>query len=188
MGSSSSGGRRSLLLALTFALFIAPTSGLWSLTVGELQDELGLRPMASQTMAPDFTVTVLAGGEQTLSSLRGQVVFLNFWATWCPPCRLEMPSMERLHERLGNKGLTILAIDLQEPEQTVAEYVADNKLTFSVGLDSNGRVAQMYGIRSIPTTYIIGKDGEVIAGAVGAREWDSEASVQYFSLLLGEQP
>ena len=145
---------------------------------------VGLQPLKEGTAIVDFQLDLLGGGSRTLSSYKGKVVFLNFWATWCGPCRQEMPSMERLYQRLNDKGLEILAVNLQEDDKTVQKFVDEYELTFPVLLDRSGRVGSTYGARSIPTTYIVSREGYVIAGTIGTREWDTEQYVRFFERLL----
>ncbi len=135
--------------------------------------------------APDFTVQDLDGNEVSLSDYRGNLVFLNFWATWCPPCRAEMPSMQKLSERLSDQKFVILAVDLQEPEMTVRQFIEDNRLTFSVLLDGEGQVGGMYAVRSIPTTYLIDRNGMLLGMAIGGREWDTEEVEAVFRSIIG---
>jgi len=150
-------------------------------------DELrgvGLSAVKPGTKIMDFELEDLKGKKVKLSGLAGRVVFLNFWATWCPPCRAEMPSMERLHARFADRGLHVLAVDLQEGRREVEGFVAEHKLSFQVVLDRNGSAAAAYGVRSIPTTYVIGRDGTILAGRIGAQEWDSPAVMAFFEKLL----
>jgi thiol-disulfide isomerase/thioredoxin len=134
----------------------------------------------------DFTLPLLDGGNVKLSSLKGKVVFLNFWATWCPPCRSEMPSMEALYQRYRNKGLEFLAIDIMERKEQVVSFMKNFGLTFPVALDSSGNISGMYGIRGIPTTFIVDKDGRIIIASVGGREWNTPAIFNAFDLLLSD--
>jgi thiol-disulfide isomerase/thioredoxin len=134
--------------------------------------------------APDFSLPLINGKVQKLSDLKGNFVFLNFWATWCPPCRAEMPSMEKLHKHFANKNLTFLAIDIREPATTVATFIKKFNLTFPIALDKNGDTANLYAISSIPMTFIIDKDGFIIATAIGARNWDSPEIISAFEALL----
>jgi thiol-disulfide isomerase/thioredoxin len=145
---------------------------------------VGLQALKEGTRSIDFELRDLSGRKISLKSLKGKVVFLNFWATWCPPCRAEMPSMERLQARLKDKGLVILAVNLREDAKTVRKFMAEHKLTFPVVLDSDGRVGAIYGAGSIPTTYVVGRDGNVLAGTMGGREWDSKEYVTFFTRLL----
>jgi peroxiredoxin len=132
----------------------------------------------------DFSLPLIGGGKRTLSGLKGKVVFLNFWATWCPPCREEMPSMETLYRRLGEAGLEFLAVDIQENPNQVEAFIRENNLGFPVALDESGRISGIYGIRSIPATFIIDRDGLIISAAAGARKWDSPEVIAAFEALL----
>ncbi len=134
--------------------------------------------------ADDFTLSSLESSDVKLSDYRGKVVFLNFWATWCPPCRSEMPSMDRLYGKLHESGLEILAVDLQEPKDTVRKFVKDNKLAFTVLLDTKGAVGGAWGAQSIPTTYLIDRKGGILARTIGGREWDSPDMVALFEDIL----
>jgi len=134
--------------------------------------------------ATDFQLDVLGGGPTKLSSYRGKLVLLNFWATWCPSCREEIPSMERLYARLEKKGFTIVAVDLSEPRDVVKRFVAENKMTYPVLLDTSGDVGALYGARSIPTTYVIDRKGRILGRTIGSRAWDAPEVVSLFESLL----
>ena len=134
----------------------------------------------------DFTLPLLDGTGQTLSALKGQVVFLNFWATWCGPCRVEMPSMEAVYQRLKAQGLTILAVNLGEKPQAVADFMRENKLTFAAALDQSGKTGMQYGAQAIPTTYIIDKRGLIVSRVVGSINWNQEKIIAAFEALLSE--
>lgn len=133
----------------------------------------GISPIKEKIALTDFTLPALSGEKLTLSAYKGKVVFLNFWATWCPPCRAEMPSMERLYAKMKDKGFEILAVNLQEEPKVVKEFLTKNKLTFPVVLDANGKIGSVYGVRGIPTTYLIDKEGFIVGGMVGGKEWDT---------------
>jgi thiol-disulfide isomerase/thioredoxin len=142
-------------------------------------------PVLSEKRVPiDFALNTIDGERITLSKLKGEIVFLNFWATWCPPCRAEMPSMEILQQRFKNDGLMILSVDIMEDNEEVQEFLTNNKLTFAAALDTNGRVSDDYNIRAIPTTYIIDRDGKIIISAVGGRNWNTPAMITAFETLL----
>ncbi|MDR1903798.1 MAG: TlpA family protein disulfide reductase [Treponema sp.] len=132
----------------------------------------------------DFTLPLLDGKNVKLSSFKGKVVFLNFWATWCPPCRNEMPSMEVLYQRYRNKGLEFLAVDVMEGKEEVSSFMKDFSLSFPAALDSSGNVSGLYGIRGIPTTFIIDRQGMIIVASIGGREWNTQAVFNAFDLLL----
>ncbi len=132
----------------------------------------------------DFELELLGGGPTKLSAYKGSVVLLNFWATWCPPCRQEIPSMEKLYSTLRTKGFVIVAVDLAESRDVVRTFVKANKMTYPVLLDTAGSVGSLYGARSIPTTYIIGRDGRILARTIGSRDWSSPEMVSLFQSLL----
>lgn len=119
--------------------------------------------------APDFTLTNLKGETIKLSELRGKPVFLNFWATWCPPCRAEMPLIQNLYQEKGSQ-LQILTINIQEDPQTIEKFLRKNHYNFPVLLDKQGQVANQYWIKGIPTTFIIDQQGIIRAVWVGALE------------------
>ncbi|GMO39906.1 MAG: hypothetical protein Ta2B_19700 [Termitinemataceae bacterium] len=132
----------------------------------------------------DFTLKLTNGQSVTLSSLKGKVIFLNFWATWCPPCRAEMPSMEKLYQRFKDKGLEFIAVDISESSSDVQKFLNENKLTFPVALDSDHKVSDAYGIRYIPTTFIIDRSGKIIIESTGGRQWDSAEIFAAFEALF----
>ncbi len=112
--------------------------------------------------APDFTLPDLAGQKVTLGSLRGKVVLLDFWATWCGPCRASLPHIQKLHDDLASKGLVVLGIDLGEDSQTVLDFVEKNKMTFRILLDEEDKVSPLYHVSAIPHTVIIDQKGQVV--------------------------
>ncbi len=134
--------------------------------------------------AVDFQLPNLSGVDVKLSDYRGQVVFLNFWATWCGPCRSEMPSMEKVYNELKNEGFVILAVDLAEDNKTVQSFVDELGITFPVVLDQSGEVGGAYDARSIPTTYIIGRDGNILGRAIGVRPWEEDSYKDLFREIL----
>jgi peroxiredoxin len=156
--------------------------------MGPIQEQLykiGFEIPQEPFEAPNFTLSTLKGEEISLSDYKGKIIFLNFWATWCPPCRKEMPSMQTLHEQMQGNPFAMIAVNLQEEKPTVEQFITDKGYTFPVLLDSTGEVGgAMYGVQSIPTTYIIGKDGEILARLVGTREWDTTEIKNIFNELL----
>jgi len=135
--------------------------------------------------APEFTLKDLAGDSVKLEQLRGNYILLNFWATWCPPCVKEMPSMERLQQHFKDKSMQVIAVSLdKEPEAVVAEFVARLKLTFPVLLDPEGIVSGPYGASALPSTFIVNPEGRVIAAAKGERDWSSDEAISYFDELI----
>ena len=126
----------------------------------------------------------LNGNNISLSDFNGKIVFLNFWTTWCPTCRIEMPSMEKLQQKFKNKDFAMVTINLQESASQVKAFFEEFKLTFTALLDSNGEVGASFGIRAIPTTYILDKTGRIIGLANGPREWDSKEAIALFENLI----
>jgi thiol-disulfide isomerase/thioredoxin len=124
------------------------------------------------------------GNNISLSDFKGKIVFLNFWTTWCPTCRIEMPSMEKLQQKFKNKDFAMVTINLQESASQVKAFFEEFKLTFTALLDSNGEVGASFGIRAIPTTYILDKTGRIIGLANGPREWDSKEAIALFENLI----
>ena len=139
---------------------------------------------AQRTDPRDFTLPFLSGGSAALSAYRGKVVILNFWATWCPPCRAEMPSMETLYQRFKDQGLEILAVDSGEEILTVRQFIRRNGYTFPVMLDRDSRVSDTYGIQAIPTTYILDREGKIIGSIVGSLSWDNPRVIAAIDALL----
>jgi len=119
----------------------------------------------------DFTLEALDGKVYTLSDYKDKVIFLNFWATWCPPCRAEMPSMQKLFESWDKKKFVMLAVNMRESEDKVKAFIEKNGYSFPILLDRNGEVGNKYKVHGIPATYIISDGGQSIVGVVGAREW-----------------
>ncbi|MBN2736374.1 MAG: TlpA family protein disulfide reductase [Spirochaetales bacterium] len=132
----------------------------------------------------DFQLKNLKGQPVKLSDQKGKVVLLNFWATWCGPCRSEMPSMEKLYQKYRSSGFEILAVDLQEAAETVSEFAKEQGYSFPILLDTTGEQAQAYGARGIPTSYLIDKQGYIVAGIVGATEWFTPSVEKAMGLLL----
>ena len=133
---------------------------------------IGINPNVIKTKAIDFKLKDLDGKELSLSDLKGKKVFLNFWATWCPPCKAEMPEIEKLYEETKDSDLVIVAVEIGEPLSTVKTFIDSNKYSFKVLLDSDQSVASKYNIASIPTSYFIDVNGNIISKNVGAMNID----------------
>src|SRR5215469_3434110 len=147
---------------------------------------LDLIKPSRQRLAKDFKVTALDGGTLRLSDLRGKVVFLNLWATWCEPCKEEMPAMERLWRRYKASGLVVVALSMDtQGVKVVKPYVDHARYSYPIGLDPKMEVAQLYGARAVPATFIIDRSGNLFAFALGPREWDSKSAAPFFDSLLG---
>jgi peroxiredoxin len=135
--------------------------------------------------APEFSVPALPTGTLRLGDFQGTVVFLNFWATWCPPCKQEMPSMERLYRRYKDRGFTILAVSIDAGDgQVVADFVTRLGLTFPIGLDATSSVAERYGLRALPSSFFIDRTGIVAGVVLGPRDWDGNAAHAVIETLI----
>jgi peroxiredoxin len=132
--------------------------------------------------APDFTLSDVAGNPITLSALKGKVVLINFWATWCGPCRLEMPAIEQRYQKFKDQDFTVLAIDLDEPAENVRSFVEELNLTFPVLLDPGGKTFDLYRVRGYPTTFIVDRDGIIKQLSIG---YLSEARLDDYLAKLG---
>jgi len=131
----------------------------------ELVTEFGPQPLTGKP-APDFALTSLSGDEVTLSKLRGQVVLLDFWATWCPPCRVSMPHLEKLRQEFGQKGLTVLGVTAEDAD-TVEPFIREHSITFTILLDPDGVAVRAYRVTGIPRSLIIDREGKVHADLTG---------------------
>lgn len=138
--------------------------------------------------APAFSAENLEGKKISLSSQKGKIVLLNLWATWCPPCRAEMPSMERLYQKLKDSNFTILAVSTPSPpketKEKIVDFINEYNYTFPVLIDNSKEISYQYGSGSIPTSWIIDEEGKVLARFVGAMEWDSELMLEVFEELI----
>jgi len=119
-------------------------------------------------LAPDFTLDDLEGGKVRLSELRGKVVFINFWATWCPPCRAEMPEIEAIHQEYRTKDVVVIGGDIMESESIVRRFVQQGGYTWTFAMDTSGEVSAQYNINAIPTSYFIDREGIIRAINIGA--------------------
>jgi thiol-disulfide isomerase/thioredoxin len=141
--------------------------------LGKRLSSLGFQTPTADLPAVDFSLKDLS-----------KVVFLNFWATWCGPCRAEIPSMEELYLELGNEAFAIIAVNSQEAGTEVAGFVENIGMSFPVLLDTDGRVGAAYSVRAIPTTYIIDPQGYILGRMVGTRDWFTSEIISLVRDLL----
>ena len=136
--------------------------------------------------APSFTLKDIDGKTHSLAEYRGKVVLVNFWATWCPPCRAEMPSIEKLYASMKGKPFVVLALDQGESVDSVFAFMGQltPSPTFPVLLDDKSRTAHAFGVMGIPSTYLIDKQGRIVAQAIGGRDYDSAAMRSLLNRLL----
>ena len=136
-------------------------------------------------LAPDFNLRNLKGNYQSLNSFSGQVVVLNFWATWCVPCRVEMPSFEKLYRRYRSEGVVVLAVTLDKnSKKKVKSFVEEHGLSFPILFDAEGEVERLYPSMTIPFTYVLDREGRVVARVDGAKNWESNETFEAIEYLL----
>ncbi|HEX2723677.1 MAG TPA: TlpA disulfide reductase family protein [Gemmatimonadaceae bacterium] len=157
-----------------------------------LRDELS--PVGIGAEAPDFTVYTLGAtpARKTLADYRGQVLLINIWATWCVPCRVEMPSIEQLHRAYAPRGLKVLAVSVDDPgtDAQVQSFVKEFGLTFEVLRDPKGQlgdVSRDYQTSGYPETVIVGRDGLIRKKLLGAHDWNSQENRALIERLLNEK-
>jgi thiol-disulfide isomerase/thioredoxin len=178
-------------IALVVALLLTPA--LRSLaqpvkspaSVDALLRSIGLSKPA-MSGAPDFNLLDVNGSPVSLSGYRGKLVLLNFWATWCGPCREEMASMEQLSRNFGGQRLAVLAINQRENAALVNRFLRTHGLNFTTPLDTTGRVAGYYRVYGIPVSYLIDADGEVIGMKSGSMDWGAPKVVEALRKLIGD--
>ena len=135
--------------------------------------------------APNFTLKSLSGEEVSLLQKRGNYVLVNFWATWCGPCKVEMPSLETLHQRFKTKNFSLLAISNDMFGARIVEpFIKAHNLSFTVLLDQQLQVSNKFGVISLPTTFMIDPEGNIIGELRGAEDWASPDNILYFENLL----
>jgi peroxiredoxin len=135
---------------------------------------------------PEFSGVTADGKTASLAGLRGRVILLNFWATWCQECRPEMRMFEQLHREFSAQGLAVVGINAREGTSTIRAYAKELGLTFPLMLDPKGTVNTAYGVIGLPTTFLIGRDGRPVALAIGPREWNGKPARALIQLLLAE--
>ncbi len=168
--------------AIIFLMFWFMIAGLPSGTdvwAADVQAEVG-------HLAPDFTLKTFEGGTVRLSELRGQkVVLINFWATWCPPCRLEMPTMQQIYSEHKDRGFEILAVNIEsDAEQAISDFVKELRLTFPILLDPDMKVTRKFRVIGLPVSVLIDRQGIVRAKEIGYHDWTSRASRKLVEGLL----
>jgi cytochrome c biogenesis protein CcmG/thiol:disulfide interchange protein DsbE len=177
-------GRGQWIAVVTIVIVIGGIVGIGA----TLTSEAGLVGPGSK--APDFRAVNLATGDSmTLADYRGQVMLLNIWATWCVPCELEMPSIQRLHETLGTKGLKVVAVSIdQSDSEEILEWASERNLTFEILQDRKGRIERTYQTTGVPESFIIDRAGVIVRKEIGAREWDDPAILAMLGRILENRP
>jgi len=167
-----------LIIILVLLLFVGVSFGEDSFS------ELGFIRPKIRVEAPSFTLKDLDGISRKLQEFKGKFIFLNFWATWCHPCRDEMPEMKKLWRKFKNKDFVIIAIAVDKNIQTVSKFCKTYDITFPVLLDLEGKVRKKYEVTVLPMTYIIGKDGKITGRIIGSRKWGSDTVETFINSIL----
>jgi peroxiredoxin len=163
------------------SFFVAKTD---SKEIDRLFKEVGILTLPNKMSPVEFILPDPKGRIISISEFRRKIVFLNFWTTWCYACIIEMPAMEKLHNKFRDRDFVMIAINLQESAERVKQFYKTYKLTFTTLLDSEGLIGAKFGIRSIPTTFILDKEGRIIGKALGPREWDGDKAMALFDYLV----
>jgi len=154
----------------------------------DLLQKIGAKQIKDKKKAPPFSLEDLSGKKVELKQFKGKVVFLNFWATWCGPCKEEMPSMEALHQQFRQKGFVFLTISVDyEGLKPVKEFIEKHRYTFPVLLDPKCDTLDPFEVKGIPTTLIIDKNGRLRGKVVSGRDWKGSEVIQLLNLLLQEK-
>jgi len=189
--STTNGGLCRSLSAgrLTFAFLVATV---WipayadQDAIAPLIKPLNLVAYRAGTIPPPISGMTPAAHAYSLADLRGKVVIVNFWASWCAECRPEMPALERMHREFASRGLVMIGINAREDAATIRRYARDLSLTFPLLVDADGRINASYGVVGLPATFIIGRDGRAVAFAVGTRDWVGAPARALIEALLTE--
>ncbi len=145
--------------------------------------EQTLTPSADKPLAHDFELADQDGAKHKLSDFRGNPVIVNFWATWCPPCRKELPSMNRAWRKLKDQGIQMIAIDVGEDEDTIFGFLSDYPIDFLVLMDLDGTEVTRWPVKGVPTTFVIDPEGRIAYTAIGGREWDDSKLMEQVQAL-----
>ena len=147
---------------------------LLAVLAGVVHAEQTMTALPAGVMAPDFSLQDTEGKTHHLSDYRGKPVIINFWTTWCPPCREEIPSMNRAWHLLEKEDIALLAINMGEDEDTIFIFTADYPADFTMLMDQEGAVIDEWPVKGLPTTYVVAPDGTLAYRAIGSREWDDK--------------
>ena len=162
------------ICSLLLALWVSSAAGASS---------SALRPLSGDPAAP-LLLKDVHGATHDLARYRGQVILVNFWATWCEPCRQEMPSMQRLRERFGANRFAVLAVNVDEPDARVRQFITQTQLELPVLMDPGKTVTRAWGVRVLPTSFLVGPDGRARYRLVGDIDWNNETVVGTVTQLM----
>lgn len=141
---------------------------------------------STKDVTPDFTLPTLTGGTVTLSAHKGEVVYVDFWATWCPPCRKSFPWMEQIYRKYKDAGLTIIAVSIDGKQESIEAFLRSNPVSFIIAHDKGGKTGDKFGLQGMPTSYLIGRDGSLHYTHAGFRESDKDILETRIKALLAQ--
>ena len=147
----------------------------------------GLSPVPTRPYAKEFSLRDIDGKQHILSDYKGQVVIVNFWATWCLPCREEMPSMQRAWEQLKDDNVTLLGINVGGDEESINSFLDDYPVDFPILMDTDSSVTTEWAVLGLPTTFVVDPAGKVVYRAYGGREWDDPYYISAMKSLNKKQ-
>jgi thiol-disulfide isomerase/thioredoxin len=175
-----------ITVLLSLVLYILPAIALAELPSPELSYQLNR--LETPVQAPDFSLDDMDGEQHSLRDYRGKVIMLNFWATWCPPCRREIPSMESIYQDMGDKGFVVLGVNQFETPDHVFAYMGQLSVfpTFPILFDPDSSISERYAVKGLPTTLLINRQGEVVYRAAGGRDFDHPEVRAIVEELLAE--
>jgi cytochrome c biogenesis protein CcmG, thiol:disulfide interchange protein DsbE len=179
-------GRGRLLAGALLVVAVWGSASAEQPAVTALLTRLDLVGYRSGTKPPHFSGHTLDARPLSLADMRGKVVIVNFWASWCLECRPEMPILEGLHREFAGRGLAVIGINAREDRQAVARYATELRLTFPLVLDQGGKNNRLYGVIGLPTSFVLGRDGRAVAFGVGPRQWGSPPARALVEALLAE--
>jgi len=188
MARASSGAIVAALLVLAAHVGrpAGPASMAWAVAAHYPPEALLVQPVHASP--PDLGFKDLDGRDVGLEAFRGRVVLLNFWATWCVPCREEMPALERLQRAYGDKGLVVVTVNFKETAVKARAFLEEFRATGPALLDPLGSAATRLRVIGLPATFLVDRDGRVTWKALGERDWDSPPAREYFSRILAPAP
>lgn len=172
-----------------FLLFFALSCAVAAMTITGCNKKSGApthnKSAVESKPAPDITVKSINNESLTLSSLKGKVVLLNFWATWCPPCREEIPSMMKLNSAMAGKPFQMVAISIDEGgKKAVDDFFKESRFSLPTYLDPETAAAKVYGITGVPETFIIDKQGIIVKKVIGPMDWSSSEALSFLEGLM----
>lgn len=162
--------RRALIAAINTALLLLFLFSMIPVAIAG-KDQV-LHKIDNPRNAPAFSLKDIDGKTHSLSDYKGKIVVLNFWATWCPPCRFEMPSMDRAQAQTANENVVFIGINVGEDADTIFTFTADYPVTFPLLMDIHSEVVEQYPVVGLPTTYVIDTEGRMVYQVIGTRDWD----------------